>query len=311
MPVASEFVLYRPREMGDVLSDTFRFLKLAAPTLASIVLRVILPLSIVGAFLGDVARQFEPDYASATIGLTLWEDLAVFMGLTFVSTAFLTILSAYFSAFVFATLELYDGEGGLGDVDQQELRARAHRSFWPLVRASLLLYIGLVALGLLAIIPCLGWVAAPVLIVLLAVRCSLAPAIVGLCADAGAAEAFRRSFRLTKDSFWQTAGVVVIAYVLGVGLAYGFAFGPTLAATVALQLSGYPWGDTFAQEVIERIFFALSGCFGMISVVVVSLALGIQYAQLSEGRNLTAFWRSVDARRSALDLPPAQAPTVS
>ncbi len=307
MPAAPEFVLHRPRELGEVLSDTFRFLKLAAPTLAPTALRVVLPLSIVGAFLGDLAGQFEPDYAAPGFASTLWQDLGLFAAMTLASSAFFVLVSTYFTAFVFALLTLYDEKGGREGIEQSELRARAHRMFWPLVRVAVLFYLLIVGCGALAIIPCLGWVAAPVLIVVLAVRCALASAVVAMEGER-AADALRRSYRLTEGMFWPTAGVLLIAYVLGVGLTYGFAFGPTFATTVALQLSGHAWSDAATQGILERVFFALVSCLSMVMVVVVATATGIHHAQLSERRDLTAFWKGVDARRSALGLSPTASP---
>jgi len=83
-----------------------------------------------------------------------------------------------------------------------------------LIGSLVLLGILDVSIAFLLIIPCLGWIAAPLLLVFfnVPILSLLAPVIV--IEDLGAAAALGRSFRLGRRKFWRVLGVNILLWLL-------------------------------------------------------------------------------------------------
>ncbi len=308
MTPSTDFSLRRPRDFGEVFNDTFRFVKLAFPVWWPTILRVILPLllvasALVGGGYGSLMSGFFDVAQQAELGTVAdpFENFAELgFSVLFAFAGFLLYLglTVYFSGFVYASMAAYDRFGNFESVTQEQLRAGAWARFWPLCGLYLLAGAAFVPLFLVLLIPCLGIFALLGAMAYAAGRLGLATGAIGIDRK-GVWEAVKTSHRITDGAFWQTVGVLFVSGILVNLLVSGFTFGPMVGGMVLVGLSGFEPDLTNLNwmGVLLGAYYGLTICLTLLASVVTIVANGIQYAQLSEGRELTTLWRRIDARR--------------
>ncbi len=224
------FELERPRAFGEILVDALRVLGRHPATFLAISLAVVAPVQLVVSGVG--LEQLTGPYSSRMSAAELGISTAV---------SFLVIAPLITATAIHALQAIGAGEGP---------RARASLqagldAFAPLFAALVLAAAG-IALGLIALI---------VPGIYLAVRWFFVPQTVVLESARGAA-ALRASADVTKDAWWRTLAIALVANLAAVLPALLIAT-PTAAAAKALDLQVVALAGSILTEALTAPFVAL------------------------------------------------------
>lgn len=211
MQTESVINLRKVRDVGDVLNDTFRFIRQNIRVLGKSLLFIAGPAivlsSIPSAMLQVSGFGFDPtDPTAATMSGPL---IGLYVVLAVVFSVAASVLSV---AIVHSTVMLYQDYGPRGfEVQDVWVMTKAH--FWTILLAMLLIGLIVIVPAIIVIIPCLGILAYMVGLVYFMV--SLAPLFPMLVREQiGIIDGMKRSMALVKDHWWATLGVVFVAFII-------------------------------------------------------------------------------------------------
>lgn len=272
--------LRRDRDFGEVFNATFAFIRQNIAVLAKGVLFFVTPAIVVAqVFAGKYTSQFfsfpgtEPDFDTLVSSAP-----ALLLGMLFSILAWLA-----HQVVVLGTVRLHE-QRGPGQFEPIDAFKEGLRFIVPLVGTSLLMGAFFVVTIPLHILLCIGTVG----VAYMAIRLSLASYAV-VMDDLTVLDAFRTSWRLVKDDWWQTFGVLLVMGLLAGILSYLFQM-PMIIYTALMTLSD-PEGSTLATGI--PLWMQAIGVLGQIAqyllYVLPVVAGALQYGNLSEARNQTAF----------------------
>lgn len=211
MQTESVINLRKVRDVGDVLNDTFRFIRQNIRVLGKSLLFIAGPAivlsSVPAAMLQISGFGFDPtDPTGAAVSGPL---IGLYVVLAVVFSIAASVLSV---AIVHSTVMLYQ-DYGPGGFEVQDVWAMTKEHFWTILLAMLL--IGLIATVpiLIVVIPCLGILAYMVGLVYFMV--SITPLFPMLVREQiGIIDGMKRSMALVKEHWWATLGVVFVAFII-------------------------------------------------------------------------------------------------
>ena len=189
----------RPRTLGEILSAAFEIYKANASKLLVIVALVVVPLSLIGALLGEAleAETTVDEFGNVQLESTDW--FAFFLGLAVVALVFV-IISAILQAAMMRAAAL----ATIGDpVDVEgSYRWRLGR-FGPVILVALLVGLA-IFVGIFLVL-----IGAIIFATFLAVSI---PALV--IENRRGTEALKRSWNLVSGSFWHVLGVIIVSALI-------------------------------------------------------------------------------------------------
>ncbi|MFP5328338.1 MAG: hypothetical protein ACLGHT_12750, partial [Acidimicrobiia bacterium] len=210
-----------PMTLGDILDGSFKLFKANARTVLLIVAVIYLPLQVVSAFsmrdtigVGLFNILNDPSVTSTELDSTQQDVGQIVVQLI---AAGMSLLATPFIAGAIARVV---GGSYLGEeVGPAEALKSSGRKFGPLLGSFILVHL-VEGVGLLAC--CIGALFVMPMFVM------VAPAIV--VEDLGPIEAMRRSWRLTKNRYWQVLGIALLSGFIANALGSILSQIPTLAA---------------------------------------------------------------------------------
>lgn len=191
----------RPRTLGEILSAAFEIYKTNAASLLMIVAVVVVPLSFLGALLG---QAIEPDDVTTTdaFGNVQIDSGGLFIGL--LGALILAVVGIIIWGVVEAATVRAASEATIGDpVDVQGSYRWGFKRFGSVLLVSLLVglavFVGAFALLIGAVIVATFlFVSIPALVV----------------ENRRGTEAMKRSWQLVAGNFWHALGVIVVMYII-------------------------------------------------------------------------------------------------
>lgn len=245
-----------PMTLGDILDGSFKLFKANARTVLLIVAVIYLPLQVVSAFsmrdtigVGLFNILNDPSVTSTELDSTQQDVGQIVVQLI---AAGMSLLATPFIAGAIARVV---GGSYLGEeVGPAEALKSSGRKFGPLLGSFILVHL-VEGVGLLAC--CIGALFVMPMFVM------VAPAIV--VEDLGPIEAMRRSWRLTKNRYWQVLGIALLSGFIANALGSILSQIPTLAAMFV--------GGPFAWVIV-----ALAGVVAsMLSAPIVTIVATLVY----------------------------------
>lgn len=265
------------RELGEILSDTFSFVRANYKPLFAVLLRTsLIPfilLVLASAYyqyaLIDLAEQFYLPAIASFVGMTL-------AGLFFYASA---------SAAIYSFIKFYDESQSLAiDVDTVVQRAKA--KIGSLVGLYVLSYIMLIFGFLFFLIPGIYFLV-PLAIVV--------PVL--MFKELTVIDAIKESFKLIKGFWWVTLGtVIVVVIVIGV---MSFAFSvPVLIYNLAKMAISSAEMNSFNSPASGDFIFlslnALASAGSNLLSIILLIALSFIYFDLDEEKNKTGLKQKID-----------------
>ncbi len=281
----NDFIQFkRQRELGEILSDTFTFIRLEFKGLFAALLRNAgIP------FLFLLAATGYYSAISMNINLFSFTGLGSLGGNVLIALGLLAVLTLLYYGFMFGTVLNYikSYTNHNGGVDQDEVSVGVRDHLGGLVLASLILGILLVVGFILCFIPC----------VYLYVTLSTVYAIL-VFENKTAIDSVSDSFSLIKGEWWVTFATLIVINIIVYLISLVFQL-PVLIYTIfkgftqSQRISG---GDM--SGMFDWVFVALnvisSGISYLFNIIVV-IATAFIYFNLNERKNQTGTLEQIDS----------------
>ena len=269
--------LREPRDFGDIISDTFGYVRVHFKTLAKGLLLFSLPFIIisgilVGGSFGTIMSSAENPEALGELGGTV---VQMFLGVFLLMMTFLFII-----IIVMKHIQLVDE--GVEHIDMGMLLDGVGRNIGGLIGILIITGIATTIGFFLFILP--G--------IFIAVKLSLAPAIY-VIEEEDFGEALSKSWELTKDNWWFTFGVSFVMSIIINIVSNIFIFPLYIIMSVVIFSSGEPNPESLGTMIsliygFSMIVVGLFYCFPIISQAMV-------YFHLNEIKSGATLFDKIDS----------------
>lgn len=223
----------RPRTLGEILSAAFEIYKENAAKLFLIVAVIVVPLSLLGALLGQVLAGSNEET------ITVLGETQTISDRTFAAVVLGTLIAAIIGVIISAVLQAALMRGAalatIGDpVDVEASYRWGLKRFGSVLLVAILVGIS-VAIGFILLI-------VPGIILLTLFSVSI-PALV--IEDRRGTDAMKRSWELAKEHFWHVLGVIIVAWII-----------TTVVGSVLGAIGGDNWFLAWIFSAIAQIITA-------------------------------------------------------
>ncbi len=306
----------RPLSIGEILDRAIRLYRHKFLVFIGIIAIVQVPLSILQLLIAAIssanmfqsANAFQSETALLQYNKMLPTLLATSGVSILVSILSLILLQGVATAAMTrAIADLYLGH----DTSIGKAYRQVGHSWKSLVGAILLVTLMLIGLGLLLIIPCIGWVAAtgPLIFIGTCVMPLIAPVVV--LEKQGATSAIRRAWELARRRFWWVIGYMLVLALLSRVITSG----PAYIINIALQtlLAGeISYGtQMLIQTVIQSLTTLITGLLYMPLQLSAVTLLYFDLRVRTEGLDLAILSHVESAEESDTTTLTSQAPVVN
>lgn len=281
--MSSKFIPFKKeRELGEIISDSFRFLKENYKKLFTYIFKLTWPALLVlvlslGMYLYSTVGMFSISSLTNPNGTTLFTGPK--SGLIIMSLLFLLLSVGIFMTLLNGTVLHYVKSyvRNQGDVVWEEVQHGVTSDFWKLLGAIIIAYIMIVVGILFCIIP--G--------IYLYVPLSLVLTIV-VFDELNAIDAISQSFRLVKDNWWITFATLLVMGIIVYVCSLVFSIPIIIYSMVSIISSAQEVSASDPSSAFGWVFIALSiiariGQFLLYTVTVISAAF--IYYNLNEKKN--------------------------
>jgi hypothetical protein len=293
--------LRKVRDVGDVLNDTFRFIRQNIRTLGKSLLFIAGPAIVLSSMAGAMLQisGFGMNPTDPTGFGTADASTGLYLVVAMVCSIAASVLSI---TVVHSTVILYQ-DYGPGGFEVQDVWTMTKSHFWTVLLALLLIGVIIIVPIVIVLIPCLGALAYFVGLIYFVV--ALAPLFPMLLREQiGVIDGMKRSFALVKDQWWPTLGVVFVAGIIYMMLAalfmipYYVFFFITMMHTI----------DATSVSPLVNIGMIISSSLGSLATILLYsiplIAMALQYFSLVEMKERTGLLADIEAMDPG---PPAAA----
>lgn len=277
----------KKRELGDILTDTFAFLrtqfkpffttffKIVGPYLFAMVITLGLYMYFVGDFL-----------TSIILNNAGFNQTSILSGAVIAIIYFASLIAVYTMSHSTTLYYIESYIDGKGEIDFNTIKSNVYKSFWSFIGLSILVGICVVAGFMFCIIP--G--------VYLLVPLSLAFSIL-VYQKKGATDSFSDSFGLVKDEWWMTFATIFVVGIIVVVAGYAFAI-PTILyqwmkmGILAVEIDPENYMDAYTDpiSILLNVFNTMvQFLLNLISVIAGALI----YFNLNEKKNFTGTFERI------------------
>ncbi len=289
------------RDVGEVLNATFSFIRLHARALGQALLFIAGPLLIVSLLgFGKVQQDYFTFFSVMENGGALPEAEAPgvpvpALAILGVSLVLSTLGGALAVTAVLAVVRLHDERGGAASIEVGEVWAVVKPRYGRMLLTTLGFSLAVALPVVIVLIPCLGALAYVAYLAYALPVFSLAYPMRMERGDLGFWAALGRCRNLARGAFWQTFGVVALAYLIYSVINATF----SIPATALSVLQGLHSLEGNGGSVLyDAAFFAthlLSGAASTVVYCVPVIAIALQYYNLVERSDYAGLMRRVEA----------------
>ena len=291
--MTKEFTLHKIRDFGDIITDTFTYIRFHWKSLGKVFgVYVLTPLIIGVVFIGGSLAFSIPNFENpSNTGSFLGAGISIFVGAMFILFAVFMLLGVVYQHIY------HTSKGEVPNSFSEFSRGMFGKTFTLLIVSFLIGVIVMISLFIfITIISSLGSVWATIigtitmysLVGFIVVKISLFPTVF-FVEGGSASSAIARSWELTENYWWFTFGIYFVINII-------FSFLSLFAAIPLVILGGiiaFIFGVDFQQE-LPLIFGALYASVYFFQIIASSaqfISLGIHYFNLverKEGDSLTS-----------------------
>jgi hypothetical protein len=273
----------KARDFGDILSDTFKFLRFEFRPLFKALLFYVGPFILISSLIsgyyqmGELKEAFKFSTTDPFVAYRRMFSVEYLLVLLSAVASHSLLISALFSY-----IKLYN-EFGSGKFELERVKSGMTKSFLPAFGGLSLIFILTIIGAIFIIIPA---------IIVLTLFALVMPAIV--FENKGIGWSFQRSLYLVRDHFWFTLGVgvivIIIAYlgIIVVSLPTGF----LALAYGLLTLSGDSPSETYS--VIITILSVITSFLTMFIVIIPNTSMAFHYFSQIEKKESPSLINKID-----------------
>lgn len=270
----SKLTLPRPRDFGDLITDSFGYVRDHYKSLGKSVLYFVVPIIAVSSlFFGQYMQQI----ASIQADPTSLDNISSMFTSLGGSGIFGMLASAAMSVVVFNHMALV-AESDRNNVTVHQIWERFKTDIWAIIAISILTFI-FTFLGMIAfIVPGLY----------LAIKFTLIPAVY-VKERIGIRDAFSRSWHLTTNFWWFTFGLIIVMGFLVSFMSYFLAI-PIMLTSMFVEFAG---GEAGVDTVITLIY-GTAVLLGYIFYALLYISIGLHYFNLVERKEGNTMKQRID-----------------
>lgn len=285
----TSFKLEKERELGEIITDTFAFVRIHFKDLTQVFMQTILPILLL-----SVAAGIYYQYASQKIvGDNILIDNDPFDLLRSFTTIIIpTLLAIFSSLFLFvisgiAILASVKSVQQFGKIEVQFVKTEIKTRFWSMTGLSVISFLSLMVAAVFCFLPFV-YLIVPVSIMF--------PLLV--IEEKSVGDSFSYAFTLIKENYWITLGTLIVLFII-LALASLIFQLPILIYTIFSTVTKLEASTVDYNNLIETDWVLLSltavGNFGSNILSLVSLiASALIYFNLNEKHNLTGTAKDID-----------------
>ena len=270
--------LKRTREFGDLITDTFGYVREHYKTLGKSILYFVIPfIAIASIFMGS---YFQQSMAISNNPETLagLGNMVTLLGTVSGMGIFGMLASAAMSAVVYNHMALLSDSAGAA-VTVNQIWDRFKKDIWAILGITILTGL-LVGLGFLFfVIP--G--------IILYTKFALIPAAY-IKERTSISDAFSRSWNLTTNFWWFTFGLIIVMGILVSFMSYFL----TVPIMIVSMFTGIAGGDVESVSSIFTLVYSIAGILSYIFYSLVFISLGLHYFNLVERKEGTSMKERID-----------------
>ncbi|VAW10809.1 Putative transmembrane protein [hydrothermal vent metagenome] len=282
----TDFIEFKKkRELGDILSDTFAFLRSQFKPFFNVFLKIVGPYLAVMAISYGFYTYSIGDLVNFT-GDNFDFPLTTILTLVVVMVFFFSIIAAYVMAQATTLFYIKSYTDLKGNIDFDTIKKNVYGSFWKFVGLAFL--VGL-SVGI-------GFMFCLVPGIYLYVPLALSFSIM-VFRQKGTSEAYSDSFGLVKDEWWMAFATLFIVGIIVTIASYAFSMPSTIYAFMKLGILS---GEIDATDFTGNLFDPIAVILGIISLLaqfflsIISLvASALIYFNLNEKKNFTGTYERI------------------
>jgi len=276
----------KQRELGEILSDTFGFIRGQFKTFFGTILKIVGPYLLVMLISLGFYYYFIGDMFSFSVQTSNEFFNPIMMILVFI-IFFLAIIAAYVMAQATVLFYIKSYANNKGVINFEEIKKNVYTHFWSFIGLGLLVGMSIMVGFIFCIIP--GIYLYPILALSFSVM---------VFNQKGVSEAYGYSFTLIKDNWWITfITFFVIGIIVGIA-SYAFSIPAYIYMMVKM---GTMAGETDPVALTGGIFDPIYILLNLLSVSVqfllniITLVAGVLiYFNLNEKKNFTGTYERID-----------------
>ena len=274
----------KQRELGDIISDTFAFLRqefkpfmkaiftIAGPVMVVFVIAYVAYMYLVG----DIFSFGNVGYTTS-VGLIL---LALILFLV-------TMVIAYVFANSVALHYIKSYIENNGQVNMQEVKYNVKRSFWPFVGLGIAKWVVLIISMFLCFLPVFYFMVPMAMVFSIMVF-----------EKKDVSDSFSYSFTLIKDEFWITLASIIIIGLIVMVASYAFSLPATLYSLIKMGIFSGELDPATMEGFIDPIDIFLNTLATLIQYLlnlISIVAYAFIYFNLNERRNFTGTFEKIQS----------------
>lgn len=285
----TSFKLEKERELGEIITDTFAFVRIHFKDLTQVFIQTILPILLL-----TVAAGIYYQYASQKIvgDNILIENDPFDLLRSFTTIIIPTLLAIFSSLFLFvisgiAILASVKSVQQFGKIEVQFVKTEIKTRFWSMTGLSVISFLALMVAAVFCFLPFV-YLIVPVSIMF--------PLLV--IEEKSVGDSFSYAFTLIKENYWITLGTLIVLFII-LALASLIFQLPIFIYTIFSTVTKLEASTVDYNNLIETDWVLLSltavGNFGSNILSLVSLiASALIYFNLNEKHNLTGTAKDID-----------------
>ncbi len=322
MTTFSVIEFHRKRDFSRKLNATFEFIKQNFKPLGKSILLIagppiLIASLIMGSFVTDLS-SFNPNPSAQIEGIETYFSSPIFWLEIALMVIFYTVASVMSIATINNYLLLY-GEKRSNVIEVSEVWNRVRATFWMYFRSMILFIVLLVAAYVVLAIP-VGFLAivSPILVVfgfifffcaiIYLIIASSLTFIIRAYENNGFFEALVRSFKLVKDKWWSTFGLIMILYMVMFVASMLFILPWQVISGVSMfhSLSTNTFEEPSASwQLLTTIMFSLQYVIQMMLTCLPNIGVAFQYFNLVEMKEARGLMTQIETLGQ--QAPPASA----
>lgn len=264
--------LKKERDLGQVINATFAFIAQEIKPLSKIIGTLILPLFLIMSILSVYLQQKLGTSLYTGGNITFLFSAEYWIGILFI-LIFSIITHTLLIAVVYNYMKIYV-EKGTKNITTSEIIFHIREWFWRILGTNIAIFFLIMAGIIVFIIP--G--------IYMAIPLSLITAIM-VFEDIPMSEAFSRCFKLTKDNWWRTFGLLLLVSIIVYSIAMIIIMPLTiinLVDTLHSYKSQEEVARNFSQSTLTLVTNSIQTILTYIASILIYITLGIMYFNLRE-----------------------------
>lgn len=284
----SKIEFKKQRELGEILSDTFAFIRQQFKSYFSTVLKIVGPYILIAlAGLGLYLYSLGSFMNFASLGNSLPESKLMYL---FLSIILLLIggIATYALSYSVTLNYIWSYDKNDGVVNDEEVRKGVRDTFWNIIGLGILVVLILFVATFLCCLPAVYlWVPLSLSYPLLVFR------------KLSIGNAISDSFKLIQDEWWMTFATMLVVFIIIAIAGYAFSI-PALIYTyvkmgISMGQNDFAEGDLFFADPIYIALNILSYFFQYILNLITLISTVFIYFHLNEKKNFTGTFKKIDS----------------